>query len=199
MPNLTKNENKDISDFMLSEYEHISNAHFETSKQIISFYRYYLLIISAPTALLLFFDKEPQKLEQIISGGATEINYFTFILFLTIAVLGFLMQIYLTDKKKTSILYARVVNGIRKYFKEKNSEDISNFLVLKTDTKFPKYSNGGFLAIVSSIALLDSIFLFFAFWTISLKCLSIIFAIVFLIAHFLMYYYQTNERPQLNQ
>ena len=37
-----------FEDFQLEEYKNISNAHFEANKQIEVFFRYFLIIASAP-------------------------------------------------------------------------------------------------------------------------------------------------------
>jgi len=190
----TKKMNKDISDFMLSEYQHIADAHFETAKQISSFFRYYLLIVSAPAFFILFFDKNPEKVEKLLKGDDIGINVFLCVVFCTISVIGFFVCVYIMNIKFNNVLYARTVNGIRKYFQETTSAVVNNFLVLSTDTAFPPYFQWSFLVIIMSFTIINSAFVFFAFWVIGNITLSVVLSIIFFATHILTYLYWGKNR-----
>jgi len=181
------NISKDISDFMLAEYQHISTAHFETAKQIASFFRYYLLIISAPAFIILFFDKDSEKLLKLFNGEINEINVFLCMLFCIIAVIGFLICCYIINKKFNSILYARTVNGIRKYFIDHSSVEVDGYFVLPKDVGKPEYFQYSFLAILLSFAIINSGFIYLAFLIINQKTIALISLIIFIITHICTY------------
>lgn len=44
--------NKDISDFLLTEYENIAKAHFNAQEILLRWVRFYFLVIAAPLTLL---------------------------------------------------------------------------------------------------------------------------------------------------
>ncbi len=52
-------------EFLLKEYERISEAHFNTSNQISLFFRYYLTLMSVPALLLLYINKDITTVENI--------------------------------------------------------------------------------------------------------------------------------------
>ena len=68
--------------FQLEEYKNISSAHFETNKQIAIFFRYYLLIASAPAIILMLLEKNIEKLDLLFSGkiGVYETTFIGLIL-----------------------------------------------------------------------------------------------------------------------
>jgi len=53
--------------FLLAEYDHIANAHFETGKQVSKFFNYYLLILAASVVIVSLIQN--QKLNSIINPG----------------------------------------------------------------------------------------------------------------------------------
>ena len=187
---------KDISDFMLSEYQHISTAHFETANQITSFFRYYLLIISAPTFIFILFNKEPDRLLQIISDPNASINIFIGYLLLLISFIGFLICIFIINKKINSVLYARSVNGIRKYFQEKSNNLISEYLVLPTNINFPNYFQLSFLSIIIAFAIIDTGYLFLALLILGFKSLTICLSILFILIHLSTYYFWAKYKSK---
>lgn len=104
--------------FLLAEYEHIADAHFETGKQVSKFFNYYLLILAASVVIVSLIQN--QKLNSIINPGqdkdVTLLHWLIFIILSIIAVVGFLLCWVVVELQHDSILYARTVNGIRDYF-----------------------------------------------------------------------------------
>ena len=105
-----------LNSFQLEEYKNISNAHFETNKQIGIFFRYFLLIASAPALIFVWFGKENSFLDNILVGTDTNKNLFVGFFLILLSIIGILSCFYLISLRLDSILYARTINGIRKYF-----------------------------------------------------------------------------------
>lgn len=105
--------------FQLEEYKNISNAHFETNKQIGTFFRYFLLIASAPTLIFVWFGKNDGFLNDLLNGIDTHRNIFIGFFLLVVSFIGLMSCFYLISLRLDSILYARAVNGIRGFFYRK--------------------------------------------------------------------------------
>ena len=60
--------NEKFNEFQIEEYKNISNAHFETNKQIGIFFRYFLLIASAPALMFICFGQDINLLNSAYSG-----------------------------------------------------------------------------------------------------------------------------------
>lgn len=196
---MAENNEKHISEFMLSEYNHISSAHFEVAKQVTSFFRYYLLIMSAPAFLIFYFDKEPQKIDRLLYGDITSINYFIFWLLIIISIIGFFICLYIINKKFTGILYAQTVNGVRNYFVKNATTDVSAFLVLPTVLNKPKYFQFTSLFLIFPFAIINSSLISFAFWIINYNCACKIFGITFFILHIITYVIWAKLKDKKNK
>lgn len=151
---------------MLKEYENISQAHFKTNESIAAFFRYYLILMTVPIASLgavWRFSSNPQSIG--IPSQLALIGAFVFTIF---ACIGFCVMLYIIGQKLDSKLYSRVVNGVRNYFRvqaEKVGDPIEDYLVLPTCKKEPKFeASYGFLGLIISFALLDSMYLAGATW-----------------------------------
>jgi uncharacterized HAD superfamily protein len=152
--------------FQLAEYEIISKAHFEANSQIATLFRYFLLIASAPTAIFLLFETRKDFLDGLFSGklGISTTLFIGFFL-VAISIVGLLTCFYLISFRLDSVLYARTVNGIRKYFHTLGGlKNESHYRVLPKQTNQPKYAQKhAFSMIVWCIAFIDSVY--FAFGT----------------------------------
>jgi uncharacterized HAD superfamily protein len=109
-----------FADYQLKEYERIAEAHFKTADAISSFFRYYLVIMSLPAtaAALLSWRAErepafqvPSPLRELSPG----------LVLLVVASIGYCLMLYLSNLRMDGLLYARTVNGIRKYFYDKSN------------------------------------------------------------------------------
>ena len=150
--------------FMIEEYKNISNAHYNTGSSISQFFRYYLLLMSVVIAVLpvLFSYKFAEC--SIITNHITEIERYAIPLFLiSFSLIGTWTVFYMTGLKANETLYARTVNGVRKYFKNEHANDIMNveeYLCLPTDTSFPKSKYSFFRYIVWSMVLINALYFF---------------------------------------
>lgn len=148
-----------LNSFQLEEYKNISNAHFETNKQIGIFFRYFLLIASAPALIFVWFGKENSFLDDILVGIDTNKNLFVGFFLIILSIIGILSCFYLISLRLDSILYARTINGIRKYFYKEDVKFEEQYRLLPKNMNQPKYADfHTFGIIVYSTALINSIY-----------------------------------------
>lgn len=152
----------DFHAYLTTEYQNIAEAHFRTIEAISSFFRYYLLIMSVPIALLsgfigLFSDTE-ERLAAIDDLGVALGAALTLI-----ALVGSTVLLYIVNLRMDVILYARTVNSIRKHFYDQAAISIEEKLrtrVLPQTPSQPSYTElVYFLPVVISFALLDAFYL----------------------------------------
>lgn len=152
-------EENRIDKFQLEEYKNLSNAHFETNKQIGLFFRYFLLITSAPALIFIWFGDNDIFLEEIINGDNTLKNLFIGFFLIFISLIGVLSSFYLISLRLDSILYARAVNGIRKYFLNEKIDFEEQYRVLPKQTNQPKYKSlHTFGILVYAVSIINSIY-----------------------------------------
>lgn len=164
----SSNQDDAFEKFQLEEYKNISTSHYEAVKQVSTFFRYYLLLLSAPALLLTLIGKSNEQLADFFQGklnvGVYDLIFFYFIF---IALSGFCMFIYIINIRHDSILYARTVNKVRKYFYERSSITIKEYpkyvgLPL-TDSKPTYLDSTIFFPLVILFISINTGFLVFAF------------------------------------
>lgn len=203
--------NKEFHEFQLEEYKNISQAHFKTIETISIFFRHYLLIMSIPIIVAGFFTKYEEykifivKYYQIFS-----------LLLIIIALIGVCMLGYVIVLRMDGVLYARTVNGVRKYFYEKINKDfekvIKNKVLPYTVTRPSYYEPSFFNPVVFCFIIINTIYFFFgiSIWNFSGEiediskyfytevnllqiCASIIFAITQYFVIYKSYYAKNRE------
>src|SRR5438105_3355745 len=110
--------------FLMAEYDNIAAAHFDTGTTITRFFQFYLLILTTPltlAGLLVKIRGDSFDLVQIVDS--TIAPWLALLLGL-IALVGLGMMGYVTNVRLDFLLYARVINGIRKYFYERSGVDL---------------------------------------------------------------------------
>ncbi|MDO9515889.1 MAG: hypothetical protein Q7J01_07310, partial [Syntrophales bacterium] len=134
-----------IKSFLLAEYSNISNAHFKSIESISSFFRYYLLIMTVPISVPIIIYKllgNAYPLESFLSEHQNIVIFIS----TCIAFIGFGMLSYIINLRMDTILYARAVNSIRKYFYDaENDIDLSIKLRMRTlpqSPLLPRYFEG---------------------------------------------------------
>jgi len=153
---------KTFEKFLLSEYEHIAHAHFNTVNSLSNFFKHYIAIASVPfvvAGLVL-------NLEFVRKVGILEfLNHhpvFPLLFFGTIAGIGLLVLFYAISIRCDAILYARTVNGIRKYFYGKSPISLDVQLQIRglpTTTSLPRYEEwSSFGAVVLTFAIVGTIY-----------------------------------------
>lgn len=127
--------NKEFTDFLLAEYENIAAAFFNSRDVLAKWVKYYLLVMAAPFSFIAFIYKTEPNSFDILKLPST-----LTILITLIGFIGFFLSFIIIDSGLDSILYARTVNGIRKYFADnENLQNIKRYIVLPVDTNTPKY------------------------------------------------------------
>jgi len=106
-----------------------------------------LVVMAAPFSFIAFIYKEKPDDFNIFTLPAT-----LAILISLIGVIGLLLSFVIIESGIDSVLYARTVNGLRKYFVDKSDiGNIREYLVLPTDIKKPAYLGFGDLAWITII------------------------------------------------
>ena len=185
-------------EFLLKEYERISEAHFNTSNQISLFFRYYLTLMSVPAFLLLYINKDVSIVESLFKEATTfALKPQVGILCILISVIGVALTVFLTKLKFEHILYARTVNGIRNYFHMQDPE-LKQYLVLPTDIRKPSFTGFGFLSLIVVNGLVNSSYLSFGLYLMNKPCYLLCGAFFF-IAHIVGYYLlnQVEEKKMI--
>lgn len=128
---------------MLKEYEHLAEAYFNSHEITAKWVKYYLIVMAAPFSLIAFIYKDEPN----------NFNFFclsnTLAIFIgIIGLLGLLIALITLNVRLDTTMYARAVNGVRKYFWDKEREknkslniilDELKYRVLPDDVKQPKF------------------------------------------------------------
>jgi len=136
--------NRDASDFMIQEYDQIASAYFGLRDQVNDWFKTYLSLIGLPLTVLvavLRFAEEQlpisiAQLPDVVAG-----------LLVLVAALGFFVALSIVAMRMEMILYARTINGIRRYFAELDQKakskgggrELAAYLVLPTSDSIPPF------------------------------------------------------------
>lgn len=146
-----------FDEFQLNEYNNISEAHFKTIEAISSFFKYYLTIIALPITLFSLYFEIDRSIPQ-----NNDFDMAIRLLSFSISIIGFLMLLYIINLKLDSILYARTVNSIRKYFYDSSNghvEDKIKIRVLPQNSSQPPYYEVRyFIPVVTSFAFFNMMY-----------------------------------------
>lgn len=202
--------------FQLEEYKNISNSHYESVKQISTFFRYYLLILAAPAFILNIVTGKNNDITIFLQGNASPVYYnLVFYYFLVVAIVGFLIYLYIINLRLDAVLYARAVNKVRKFFYQSSNLNImeyEQYLQLPIVATQPKYTEKtffvpllfvfsiidcGLLLTGLSLKILNSIY--FGTWFLNFnlpisKGLILIIVILFFLLHLIGYLYLAELR-----
>lgn len=139
-----------FADFMKLEYEHMVDAHMNATDKLTSFFRYMLLIYSAPLLLLARTD---------------ELHKWSPWVFTAIALVGFAVTMYMSKLRFETLLYARTVNGVRRYFLDRYDDldfvESSEYRVLPSQKSIPPFADlGQFSWIIVAAGFVNSVYLY---------------------------------------
>ena len=153
--------------FLLAEYDNIAQAHFNMVSTISSFFQYYILILSAVVVLGKVGDwyRYRDDIAKLLTHNSVSVGVTSLAVFL--ALLG--VAGYIINLRSDALLYARTVNGIRKFFMNRAEEihlsDEFRIRVLPRSTFFPRYLEPGYFdCVVLTFGLLNSLVLCFGWW-----------------------------------
>jgi len=104
-------KNNDLSDFMLKEYEHLAEAYFNSHEITAKWIKYYLIIMATPFSLIAFIYKDKPDQFKIFALSDTLAIFIGLV-----GTLGLLIAPIIVNVRLDTTLYARAVNGVRKYF-----------------------------------------------------------------------------------
>ena len=195
-----------FEEYLKSEYSNIAQAHFTTIDTISAFFRYYLLIMSIPISLIAV-------LLTVIPGGAeltttlVKFGPVLAVIFFAISFAGIGVMLYITSLRMDVILYARVVNAIRKHFYDGASIDLATKLhtrVLPQTPSRPSYAEWHYFGpVIACFAILNTSYFVLAFFALQIASVGT-FAIppwwvwpivaVFFGSHLRFYTHYANHR-----
>lgn len=199
-----------FTDFFLSEYDNIAQAHFKTIDTISEFFKHYLTILTLPIPVVVVAFNIKIVREALITPALTD-NIFiklALLLFFVISFVGLMVYIHILNLRWDALLYARTVNGIRKYF-----FDYTNLLQLEAKARLRVLPQSPYLPIyrefeyfgpvVITFGLLNSLY-FYLFsillWLILfggirfLNPIIIFFTAVFGVLHYALYIILAEHR-----
>jgi len=127
--------------YLLKEYEHIADAHFNVSQTISSFFKYYLILMAIPLSITsyLISPTASNNSDYVLTKNVSIIIASAFGI---LCFIGILLCVYVINMRLDAILYARTINGIRRYFYGKSGIKVfekSRIKVLPDTTIFPRY------------------------------------------------------------
>jgi hypothetical protein len=189
--------NDKFESFLLAEYDHIADAHFETGKQVSKFFNYYLLILAAPVIIVTLIQNK--KLDSIINPlqdkDVMYLHWIIFFILVIISLFGLALCWIVVELQHDSIVYARTVNGIRNYFYSEaqlKQEDENKTRVLPKDIKQPGFYSYRHLGIiVGAFSLVNTSFAIAACYIIEMGSLSkwsIVGLVAFCLLHFIIHF-----------
>lgn len=152
--------------YLLSEYEHIAEAHFKVNDTVTAFFRYYLLIMSLPISVIAALIVVGSN-DSFPVGFLEAYVHLVAAVFLVIGCAGFGVLVYLINLRMDGLLYARTVNAIRRHFFDNvpNVDIYARFhkRVLPQTPYQPRYFElRYFFPVVLTMALFDTLYIFFA-------------------------------------
>jgi len=136
--------------YLLEEYDNVAQAHFKTIDTLSTFFKHYLLIMSVPITVGLALVKVTGL--DVTSVGPAVLYFFALV---GLAVFG-----YIVNLRHDTVLYARTINGLRKYFYDRLNVDVATMTrhrVLPQSQYVPRYHEVAyFYPVLVAFTLLDS-------------------------------------------
>jgi hypothetical protein len=206
------------SDFMLKEYEIISSAFFDLSKQKTEMFRFYLILVTIPVTLIA----------AIIGLENQTLSFFALpdlviLVLLAVSVAGLLMTALIVDLRFEAIAYAKTVNLTRRFFVDNDKKYIlGKYTLLPDGDDYPKFNEqpwsiknrewkwkfgtGASFLEVLLMALLNVVYFGSAMVNLlakidylstnfdALVVVSVVVSVIFFLAHLIGYVYIANKR-----
>lgn len=190
-------EESKFEKYLLSEYSNIAQAHFKSIETISTFFRHYLLIMAIPISVIGIvskFSTQGQQSSNILEIYKVPVS--VVLLFISWAGLGVFS--YVTNLRLDTILYARVVNGIRKYFYDESNIDINLKLRIRALTQSPQlppyYEKSYFFPVVFVFSIVNSLYLTFGSYLLFKNYWRWLIPLVFFISHWVIYWWYARHR-----
>ncbi len=171
-------DNYSINKFMEAEYKQISEAHFNVSQRITSFFQYMLAIYGAPLFLLSIDVGNVKNTKSII--------------FIFISIIGFFVSMYVNQLRCESLLYANSINSIRNYFFNECNIDINfqnNYSVLPIQKRKPSFVDTfQFIWIILTASLVNAGYFTYGVTSLTFYSLDLIVTCFIFLAFFIIQY-----------
>jgi hypothetical protein len=190
--------------FLLAEYNNIANAHFNTVDSIANFMKNYIVIASVPFFVIGVLLSAKQSPEGALLAAVTRNPWVPGTLMVGLSVVGLCVLGYIINIRCDAILYARVVNGIRRYFYKRAALDFATektIRVLPTDVHVPRYFEPTYFGFVVAVfAIIGAAYFWVGLYYIEYALQwqehwSIwLCTVLFLASHFLLYRYLAGKR-----
>ena len=139
---------KDASDFMIQEYDRISTAYFGLRDQVNEWFKMYVTLIGLPLTVLA-------AVARFGSGSTTidlnEVPTVVSVLLAVVSFLGIFVTFSIISMRMEMILYARTINGIRRFFADLDKtamprpqpSELVKYLILPTSDTMPPFYEAG--------------------------------------------------------
>jgi uncharacterized HAD superfamily protein len=156
-----KKSKDEFDRYLLEEYQHLADAHFRSIGAISAFFRYYLVIMALPVSLVgVFIGILPNV--HVLPDLATIATSLA-IVSIIISIVGYFVMLYVINLRLDVILYARAVNGIRKYFYDQGPLELSykfRMRVLPQSPSLPPYRERSYFGpVILTFAFFNSAYL----------------------------------------
>ena len=107
--------------FLQKEYDNIANAHFKTTEMISEYIKHYLTIASVPFAVMVIIANQDFFRSALANNSLSKVLLLSAaVLCIFISFTGMMFFWYILNLRWDALLYARTINGIRKYFFDRN-------------------------------------------------------------------------------
>lgn len=135
--------NNDSTDFMITEYDKIASAYFGLQVQLTEWFKTYVTLVGLPlTILAAIYGSLKSPLPPL-----GEMPDLVSVLLIIVGILGFFVTFTIINMRMEMILYARTINGVRRYFadfdlQEKNKailKKLHEYLILPTSDRYPPF------------------------------------------------------------
>lgn len=155
-------------EFLRAEYNNIAQAHLQTHTSITRFFEFYLIVVGLPITItgviLKFVGDSPSQpattsaqtisvYDRILQVINSPHGWLLLVLAAVVAVVGLCMMAYIVNLRLDALLYARVVNGIRKYSFDRVRLSIREQLAIRSLPRSihqPRYREWPFFGWVSA-------------------------------------------------
>jgi hypothetical protein len=195
--NLTSITNESSSvKFMIEEYSRISNAFFGLQDQIDRWIKFYISFIGIFIAVITAFDKYISVSQNPAQSAFPKYLFYLILLF---PIIGVFITINIVAMRHEMMLYARVINLVRRYF-GKLDKDLIPFLVLPTSDYQPPFYEPQ-KSIFWQVILIGTInTVCFALSLYNLLIIEIhvlvLVSLLFLFCHWWLYYYLSQKQEK---
>lgn len=148
---------QDFDDFLLKEYERISEAYFSTMNSIAQFIGFYLTVASVPAAAIVIFGEpsESEALVALLRGSPAVLGLLPL---MAVSFVGTCLSVFVIALKHDAVLYARAVNGVRAYFEAQATTDVGEYLVLPRKRDSPSFSGSRFRYVICALATVNAMY-----------------------------------------